>query len=396
MKNPPRTTDEENMTEAVSSAFEGIPPKAAADEAADKVGSLAGQALPEVRALSPEEIRQALSDMGEKAFRGSQVFRWLQKRAAESYEEMTDLPEPLRRKLAEKLPIERPALLRLQKSSDGTRKFLFGLAGGANVETVLMNHRESSGHIRHTLCISSQAGCAMGCVFCATGLGGFCRNLTCGEIVGQVLEVAGLLCREDPEFTVDNLVYMGMGEPMLNLDNVLKSIRLLNHPDGQKIGIRRITLSTCGLPQGIRRLAAENPDVTLAVSLHSPTDRLRDRLMPINKKYPIREVLSACRDYCRSGGGRITFEYIMIQGINIGSAEAEALCVLLRGLPCHVNLIPVNDGPHGFGKPGRQAQEEFRRRLSAGGLEASIREEKGADISGACGQLAGQAKNQGV
>lgn len=351
---------------------------------------------PEVLALFPEEIRGRLKELGEKPFRGDQIFQWLQKRAVLRYDEMTNLPAALRRRLADSLPIGRLTLVQELVSADGTRKYLFGLRDGERIETVLMGHREASGHIRHTLCVSCQAGCAMGCVFCATGRGGFRRNLTCGEIVGQILEVTASRRREAPEFTVDNLVYMGMGEPALNLDNVLKSVRLLNHPEGQKIGIRRITISTCGLPGGIRRLAAENLDITLAVSLHSPTDQQRDQLMPINKRYPIGEVLAACREYCESGGRRVTFEYIMIDGVNIGAAQSAALCGLLGELPCHVNLIPINNGDHGFNKPERSRQEEFRRRLLAGGLDATIREEKGADISGACGQLAGQAKNQGV
>ena len=350
---------------------------------------------PRARALFPEEIRRILEEWGEKPFRGDQIFQWIQKRAAKDYEEMTNLPAGLRRQLAQNLPLGRLVLCRWQLSADGTRKYLFRLEDGDGIETVLMEHREATGHIRHTLCLSTQAGCAMGCVFCATGRSGFRRNLTCGEIVGQVLEVAALMGQDRPGFTIDNLVYMGMGEPLQNLDAVLKSIRLLNHPQGQKIGIRRITVSTCGLPQGIRRLAAENLDITLAVSLHSPFDSQRSQLMPINRRYPLKTVLEACREYCEAGGRRITFEYIMIQDVNLGSVAAAELCRLLKDLPCHINLIPINQGSHGFHRPGKKAREEFRRLLLAGGLAASFREEKGSDISGACGQLAGEAKNQG-
>lgn len=353
------------------------------------------EAPADVRGLFPEEIGAWLVQQGEKSFRGKQVFQWLQARCVRSYDQMTDLSQALRTKMAEAWPIRPLRIPKEQVSRDGTRKYLFELEDGQCIETVLMAHTEETGHVRHTLCLSTQVGCAMGCTFCATGEGGFMRNLTAAEIVGQVLDVTASRREEKPDFEVHNLVYMGMGEPLLNYDAVLKSIRLLNHPQGQQIGIRRITLSTCGIPDQIRRLAGEGLDIVLALSLHSPDQELRSELMPVNRRYPLTEVMDACRAYVRATGRRMTFEYTMIQGVNMGSQHAEMLCRLLKGIQCNVNLIPVNVGSHGFKKPGRMAQEAFRKLLTEGGLEAVIREEKGSDIAGACGQLAGQTK-QGV
>lgn len=346
----------------------------------------------DVRGLFPEEIGVWLEGQGEKSFRGKQIFQWLHARCAVTFEEMTDISQALQKKMTDAWPI-RPLLIRREQvSRDGTRKYLFELSDGQRIETVLMAHQEETGHIRHTLCLSTQVGCAMGCVFCATGEGGFTRNLTAGEIVGQVLDVTASRRREQPGFEVHNLVYMGMGEPLLNYDSVVRSIRLLNHPMGQKIGIRRITVSTCGIPEMIRRLAREGFDITLALSLHSPDPELRSQLMPVNRRFPLSEVMEACRDYVKSAGRRMTFEYTMIQGVNMSVSHADALCRLLNHIQCNVNLIPINTGNHGFQKPGRAAQEAFRKRLTEGGLEAVIREEKGSDIAGACGQLAGQSK----
>lgn len=348
--------------------------------------------LHDVRGLFPEEIGAWLEGQGEKNFRGKQIFQWLHARCASTYEEMTDISQALQQKMAGAWPICPLSIRQEQVSRDGTRKYLFELSDGQRIETVLMAHREDSGHIRHTLCLSTQVGCAMGCVFCATGEGGFTRNLTAAEIVGQVLDVTASRRKEQPGFEVHNLVYMGMGEPLLNYDAVLRSIRLLNHPKGQKIGIRRITVSTCGIPEMILRLAHEGLDITLALSLHSPDPELRSQLMPVNRRFPLSEVMEACREYVMATGRRMTFEYTMIQGVNMGPAHAEALCCLLKNIQCNVNLIPVNIGRHGYQKPGRAAQEAFRKKLMEGGLEAVIREEKGSDIAGACGQLAGQTK----
>lgn len=340
----------------------------------------------DLRELMPEEIAALMKEMGEPAFRAGQIFGWLQKEGITSYQEMSNVPAALRQKLEQEYPLIRPQLLRRQESSDGTKKYLFALADGQAIEAVLMSHREETGHIRRTLCLSSQAGCPMGCVFCATGSLGLQRNLSTGEMVSQVLEVAAIEKRN-----IHNLVYMGMGEPLLNMEAVLKSIRLLNHAQGQKIGIRRVTLSTCGLPEQIRRLADEGLDLVLAVSLHGPDDETRSRLMPVNNRYPLKELMAACRYYAEASRRRITFEYIMIKDLNIGEQAAAKLGKLLSGIPCNINLIPVNPGPHGFVRPGRQEQLRFRQALEEAGIAAVIREERGADIDGACGQLAGKA-----
>ena len=347
----------------------------------------AGQAAPEMRALLPEEIAAFLRDTGEPAYRAGQIFTWLQRDAAGSYDAMSNIGLALRKKLAADCPLGRLALQRRQESADGTVKYLFALDDGLRIESVLMRQTEESGHIRHTVCLSSQAGCGMGCSFCATANLGLQRNLSTGEIVGQALEIAAT-----EQITIHNAVYMGMGEPLLNEEAVKKSILILNHPQGQNIGIRRITVSTCGLPEGIRRLADWGRDVVLAVSLHAADDETRSRLMPVNRSHPLHELLSACRDYATQTGRRITFEYMMVKGVNTGKGTAEKLAALLKGIPCNINLIPVNPGVHGLVAPDKKEQDLFLQALRRTGLEAVARRARGRDIDGACGQLAGRAK----
>jgi 23S rRNA (adenine2503-C2)-methyltransferase len=323
--------------------------------------------------------------MGEPAYRGEQIFTWLHKEGATDYASMSNIGKPLRLRLAEEYPLIVPTLIRRQESVDGTKKYLFSLGDGARIESVLMSHREDTGHIRHTACLSSQVGCPMGCVFCATAGIGYKRSLTAGEISGQLLAISGI-----EGIAIHNAVYMGMGEPLLNEEAVKRSVLLLNHPMGQNISARRITISTCGLPDGIRRLAGWGFDVVLAVSLHGADDGTRSRLMPVNQQYPLSVLLEACRDYTETTGRRITFEYIMIRNLNIGDDAASALGQLLQDIPCNINLIPVNPGPHGFIRPGRRAQARFCNALEKEGLNPVIRQERGADIDGACGQLAGR------
>lgn len=337
----------------------------------------------DMREALPEEIAAIMKDMGEPAYRGVQIFTWLHRDAALSYGEMTNIGEALRGRLEEECPLVRPALLRRRVSADGTIKYLFSLADGVRIESVLMSRREGTGHVRHTVCLSVQAGCPMGCAFCATAGLGFRRNLSAGEIVGQVLEITAV-----EGVKIHNLVYMGMGEPLLNEEAVKKSIRILNHPQGQNIGLRRVTVSTCGLPDGIRRLAEWGPDIVLAVSLHAADDGTRSALMPVNRRYPLADLTAACRDYAAITGKRITFEYVMIKDLNVGGGAAKALGRLLKGIPCNVNLIPVNPGDHDYARPGEGEQEGFRKALAREGLEAVIRRERGTDIGGACGQLA--------
>jgi 23S rRNA (adenine2503-C2)-methyltransferase len=327
-----------------------------------------------------------MKDMGEPAFRGEQIFTWLQRDAATGYERMTNIGKVLRDKLQEAYPLNRLTLRKRQAGADGTIKYLFVLNDGVRIESVLMSHREETGHIRRTVCLSTQAGCAMGCAFCSTAGIGYRRNLTAGEIVGQALEIAAAEKEE-----IHNLVYMGMGEPLMNEEAVKKSILLLNHPLGQNIGARRMTVSTCGLPEGIRRFAEWGIDAVLAVSLHAADDETRDRLMPVNRRYPLGELLAACRDYHATTGRRITFEYVMIEGVNTSGHDAKKLAGLLKGIPCNINLIPVNPGPHAYRQPGAAEQNRFVTALEREGLDPVVRQERGRDIDGACGQLAAKS-----
>lgn len=386
---------------------------------------------PDPRGLLPEEIAAIMAGWGEPAFRGRQGFTWLQKEAVSSYQQMTNISKAARSRLEESLPLEGLSLVKRQESSDGTVKYLFALSDGQHIESVLMAHKEETGHIRHTVCLSSQVGCAMGCSFCATAGIGFRRNLSAGEIVSQLLEIAA-----QENKPIHNAVYMGMGEPMLNLEAVEKSIRILHHPLGQDIGARRITVSTCGLPDGIHTIAEWDLDIVLAVSLHAADDETRSRLMPANKRYPLETLIAACREYHKSTGKRITFEYIMIKGVNMEGDTAKRLGKLLQGIPCNINLIPVNPGGsgdpggsieesdareagglsghgdlsghndlgayEGFGAsrgpeirayvpPNHKAQSRFMQDLHSVGLTSVVRQERGRDIGGACGQLAGDA-----
>lgn len=345
-----------------------------------------------LRAMDLQEMEALAQSVEEKTFRGRQLFQWIHKKGIQRLEEAVNLPQAFIQNISENHHIGPLKLAKEQISQDQTRKYLFHLEDTAAIEAVLMNHVEKTGHIRHTLCVSTQVGCAMGCAFCATGQAGYKRNLTVEEILGQVYEVVEHRRVAEPAFQIHNVVYMGMGEPLHNYEAVVKSIRLLNHPQGQGIGIRRMTVSTCGLPQQILRLAQEGLDVVLALSLHAPNDELRNQLMPVNLRHPLNEVMGACREYVRITGRRITIEYIMIDQCNVDLAFAQELCRLLKGLSCNVNLIPVNDAAMGFKRPHAAQQNRFRKVLEECGLEVVVRQEKGTDISGACGQLAGEQK----
>ena len=344
----------------------------------------------EVRGLEPEEISEIIVELQEKSFRGEQVFHWLQAQAVQSWGEMTNLSVHLQEKLAANFSFTPLKLVEEQISRDGTRKYLWELADGKRIESVLLFHEGDFTKKRITLCLSTQVGCPLGCRFCATGKLRFTRNLTVGEIVSQVLDVTALQCQREKQFKINNLVYMGMGEPLLNLPVVLKSIKLLNHKEGQNIGMRRITVSTCGIVPQIDRLAAENLDLVLAVSLHAPNNKLRNQIMPVNKQYPLEELMSACRRYIAQTGRRITFEYVLMKGFNDSLREAGELAVLLRDLKANLNLIPVNIIARGrFQRPEPKDVRNFVSFLQKKGISAVIREAKGSDIAGACGQLAG-------
>lgn len=341
----------------------------------------------ELRGLSEQELKEVCTELGLKNFRARQAFEWVQQKAARSWAEMQNISARDRELLKGRLDLCPMELLREQQSQDGTRKYLFRLEDGESIECVLMDYDRRHSRDRHTVCVSTQIGCPVGCAFCATGLGGLKRNLTTGEIAGQVLEIAHLLRKEDPEFQVTNVVFMGMGEPLLNYEAVLKSIELLNDEHGQKIGMRRMTISTSGVAPKIRQLAVDNPQVGLAVSLHSASDAERDYLVPMNRPYPLAELMDACREYSEVTHRRITFEVALIGG-RVGKAAAEQMARLLQGQLAHVNLISVNPVEEtGMLRPTSDELRAFADRLEKGGLTVSVREEKGTDIDAACGQL---------
>lgn len=346
----------------------------------------------DLRDLDLAEMEKLMRELGAEPYRARQLFAWVHGRGAVSFEEMTDLPRSLRLALAGRCRISQLRPNRQVAAADGlTRKYLLGLPDGQAVETVLMVYRRQRARNRVTACISSQVGCSLACRFCATGEVGFLRNLRPGELVGQVYFWNRELAATDPGRRVTNVVYMGMGEPLLNYEAVLKSIRLLSHPLGLNIGHRRITISTCGVVPAIYRLAEEGLPVRLAVSLHATEDGLRNKLLPINRRYPLAELLPACRYYVERTGRRVTFAYLLLAGINDGPADAQRLAALLRHIPCKVNLIPFNDvAGKEFRRPAPSRVRAFAAALSSRGLEVSIREERGAEIAAACGQLRGQ------
>jgi len=336
-------------------------------------------------------MQTLVKELGAEPYRAGQLFAWIHRRGSTAFEEMTDLPRSLRRVLAERSHIGSPVPERQLVSADGqTRKCLLRFPDGEGAETVLMLYPRRRTRDRVSTCISSQIGCALACRFCATGELGFRRNLRPSELVGQVYFWNRRLAAEDGGEAVTNVVYMGMGEPLLNYEAVVKSIRILSHPEGLNLSQRRVTVSTCGVVPGIRRLAEEGLSVRLAVSLHAADDDLRNRLLPINRRFPLAELLSACRHYASRTRRRVTFAYLLLAGINDSPRHARRLGELLRGIPCQVNLIPYNSvRGKDFRPPSPEGVRAFREVLERFGLEASLREERGADISAACGQLRG-------
>ena len=333
---------------------------------------LRGLLLPELEALAER--------LGEKRYRGRQIAHWVYARGADALEEMTDLPQAFRDKLRAEAKIGALRVRRIQESSDGsTTKDLVALEDGQTIECVLMRFDDG----RRTACISTQVGCAMGCAFCATGLSGLSRNLSAAEIVGQAL-----LIRAQAGSRLSNIVFMGMGEPLANYASTVRAARLLAAPYGLGIGMRRLTISTVGLVPQIRRLAQERLQLTLAVSLHAPTDALRGRLVPVNHRYPLSDLMAACREYATVTGRRITFEYVLIESINDGTVEARALGRLLHGVHCHVNLIPLNPVPGiPYRRPPIPRVHAFARILRDARLPVTVRIERGVEIQAACGQL---------
>ena len=343
--------------------------------------------------LSLNELEAFVDSMGQPSYRARQVWEWTYRRLAASYDEMSNVPATLRTRLAAELPFPALTTVAEQTSDDGlTRKRLIRLRDGKLIESVLMLYDprgDSRG--RATVCISSQAGCAMGCVFCATGQGGFERNLSTGEIVGQIVGFA----REQAERrgrALTNVVFMGMGEPMANYDAVMRAVRIINDPAGIAMAARHITISTVGLVRGIRKLAEEPLQLGLAVSLHAPDQQLREQMIPTAHRFTLPEIIDACRDYVSKTGRRVTFEYCLISGVNDSPAQARALALLLDGLLCHVNLIPVNPtADASIRRPTRARSLTFQRALAERGIACTVRAERGVEIAAACGQLRGAA-----
>jgi 23S rRNA (adenine2503-C2)-methyltransferase len=340
---------------------------------------------------TPDELPALLTELGQPAYRGRQLAGWLFGRVARSYDEMSDLPLALRRQLAERLPLAAPQVIDSRRSADGgTEKVLLRLADGAAIETVLMRQPARDG-VRNTICLSTQVGCAIGCPFCATGQAGWVRNLSSGEIIAQVAHWRRVLQAEGA--TLDNVVYMGMGEPLGNYAATLRSIAVLNHPEGFGLGARHITVSTSGLAPQIERLAQEPYQINLAVSLHAANDALRDSMVPINCTYPLDRLLAAVRHYIARTNRRVSFEYVLLAGVNDAPEQAEELAALLRDLLCHVNLIPLNPEPSGaFSVPRQEAINRFAAIVRERRLPCTVRVDRGQDIAAACGQLARQQR----
>ena len=331
-----------------------------------------------LKSLTLTELTALLKEQGEPGFRAKQVYTWLHK-GVRSYGEMTNLPQGLRDQLEQQYPICPPKVVRKQVSKlDGTTKYLWELSDGNCVESVLMRY-----HHGNTVCISTEVGCLMGCAFCASTHGGLVRRLEPFEMLDQVL-----FSQIDSGLPVSNIVLMGIGEPLDNFDHVMRFLELVNSPEGMNISMRHISLSTCGLVPKIDLLAEKKLQLTLSVSLHAPNDAVRNTIMPVNKAYPIEELIAACRRYYEATSRRISFEYAMIQGVNDTEEAAKELLRRMKGLPAHFNLIPLNHVEESPLKPStRQAVARFQKLLEDGGITATVRRTLGSDIDASCGQL---------
>lgn len=337
----------------------------------------------DIKSMSQGEMTDFLRELGEPAFRGKQIFTWLH-RGITSFDDMSNISKALRQKLQEHCYITAPAVARKQVSRlDGTMKYLWRLRDANCIETVLMRY-----HHGNTVCISSQVGCRMGCAFCASTIAGKVRNLTPSEMLDQVL-----FTQLDAGEEISNIVLMGIGEPMDNLDNVLKFLELVNHPDGLNIGMRHISLSTCGVVPGIDRLADLRLQLTLSVSLHAPDSETRSRIMPVNWAYDVEQLFDACHRYFEKTGRRISFEYAMIDGVNDHDWQADLIAKRIHGMPGHVNLIPLNDVVESPFKPSKRVAA-FQKRLESHGITATVRRSLGGDIDASCGQLRRKAMEE--
>lgn len=332
--------------------------------------------MTDLKSMTLEEMQALLKSWGEPSFRAGQVFTWLHK-GVTSFDEMSNLPKTLREKLAGECILTPPTVERKQVSAqDGTIKYLWKLADGNCIETVLMRYQHGN-----TVCISCQVGCRMGCAFCASTLGGRIRNLTPAEMLDQVL-----FTQLDSGLEISNIVLMGIGEPLDNFDTVLRFLELVNHPKGMNIGMRHISLSTCGLVEKIDKLADYRLQLTLSVSLHAPDDETRNRIMPVNRSVGVQKLMESCRRYFEKTGRRISYEYAMIDGVNDSDEQADRLAALLKGTPGHVNLIPLNHVEESPLKPSRRVAA-FQKRLESHGVTVTVRRRLGGDIDASCGQL---------
>lgn len=338
--------------------------------------------LLDIKSMTPEELAESLAPLGLKPYRAQQIFQWLHEKSVERFDEMLNIPKNTRKKLEEIYYISVANIeKKLISCYDDTIKYLYRLHDGTFVEAVLMSY-----HHGYTMCISTQAGCKMGCTFCATGQGGFERNLTASEMLCQIQSA-----QKDNHIRISNVVLMGMGEPLDNYENVLRFLKLVSDGEGLNIGMRHITLSTCGLADKIYDLADRRMQITLSVSLHAPNDALRSQTMPVNKRFPVDELLNACRYYAQKTGRRVTFEYAMIDGLNDSQQCAQELAGRLRGMLCHVNLIPVNTTAGApYQKSGHERLVAFCNILEKNGVTATVRRTLGADINASCGQLKGR------
>ena len=338
----------------------------------------------DIGSMTPEELAAWLKEQGEPAFRAKQIFHWLY-RGVTSFDEMSDLSKALRQKLAEQCFLTVPKVARKQVSKlDGTIKYLWELSDGNCIETVLMRYKHGN-----TVCISCQVGCRMGCAFCASTLAGKVRDLTPAEMIAQVL-----FTQLDSGEPVSNIVLMGIGEPLDNFDTVMKVLTLVNHPEGLNIGMRHISLSTCGLTDKIDKLAQRGLQLTLSVSLHAPDDETRSKIMPVNRSVGVEKLMDTCRRYFQTTGRRISYEYAMIDGVNDSDWQADLLASRLKGTPGHVNLIPLNDVEESPLKPSRRVAA-FQKRLERHGVTVTVRRKLGGDIDASCGQLRRKAMKEG-
>ena len=334
--------------------------------------------MTDIKSMTKDELKNLMTELGEKPFRAKQIYSWLHEHLVTSYDEMGNIPGKLKEKLKD-YPIAALEMVDEQISAiDGTRKYLFRLSDGNVIESVLMRYKHGN-----SVCISSQVGCKMGCRFCASTIGGWTRNLLPSEMLDQIYRIQSITGER-----VSNVVVMGTGEPMDNYDNIVRFVHLLSDEDGLNISQRNITVSTCGIVPKIYELAKEKLQITLALSLHAPNDEKRQELMPIAQRYSMDEVLDACRNYFQETGRRITFEYSLVKGVNDQPEDIRELTAILKHRNCHLNVIPVNPiRERDFQKPDSKNAQEFKNKLEKNGINVTIRRERGSDIDGACGQL---------